>query len=179
MADTDTPLNDAPPASTVPSRHARIPGWGVDRDRNSRPAVPMERTPPRLEGVHWSQPAQQPQTVEVLCSTERGSTLTPVFGTTLPPKGASGSLRRVAFRFSENDLRHWLILLLADRTDMVEGLIDDLRRGHVPNLAAEIGLGAAWKHDRPRVLRKLAWTAGTAVLLGLLLSRRRSGRRLR
>ncbi|MBP6893606.1 MAG: hypothetical protein KBC94_04230 [Pseudacidovorax sp.] len=176
MADTDTPTNDA---STASARHAHIPAWGVDRDRNSRPAVPMERTPPRLEGVHWTQPAQQPQTVEVLCSTERDSTLTPIFGTTLPPQGASGSLRRVAFRFSENDLRHWLILLLADRTDMVEGVIDDLRRGHVPNLVAEMGLGAAWKHDRPRLIRKLAWTAGTVVVLGLLAGRRRSGRRLR
>lgn len=179
MADTDTPANDATSMSTASSRHAHIPGWGVDRDRNSRPAVPMERMPPRLEGVHWTQPAQQPQTVEVLCSTERDSTLTPVFGTTLPPKGASGSLRRAAFRFSENDLRHWLILLLADRTDMVEGVIDDLRRGHVPNLVAEMGLAAAWKHDRPRLLRKMAWAAGTAVLLGLMVSRRRSARRLR
>jgi hypothetical protein len=179
MADINTPLNDASAADTTGRRHAHIPGWGVDRDRESRPAVPMERTPPRLEGVHWTQPAQQPQTVEVLCSTERDSAITPVFGSTLPPKGASGSLRRAAFRFSENDLRHWLILLLADRTDMVEGVIDDLRRGRVPNVLAEMGLGAAWKHDRPRVLRKLAWTAGTAALLCLLASRRRSGRRLR
>lgn len=179
MAD---PTNTDPTSSSADAstRHAHIPGWGVDRDRNSRPAVPMERTPPRLEGVHWTQPAQQPQTVEVLCSTERDSTLTPIFGSTLPPQGASGGLRRAAFRFSENDLRHWLILLLADRTDMVEGVIDDLRRGHVPNVLAEMGLGAAWKHDRPRLIRKLAWTAGSAVLLGLLLSRRRgSGRRLR
>lgn len=174
MADTDTPPDDASSATTASSRHAHIPGWGVDRDRASRPAVPMERTPPRLEGVHWTQPAQQPQTVEVLCSTERDGTITPIFGSTLPPQGASGGLRRAAFRFSENDLRHWLILLLADRTDMVEGVIDDLRRGHVPNLVAEMGLGAAWKHDRPRLLRKLAWAAGTSVLLGLLLSRRRA-----
>ncbi|SIQ39545.1 hypothetical protein [Pseudacidovorax sp. RU35E] len=178
MADTTT--NDSASSSAAtPARHAHIPGWGVDRERSSRPAVPMERTPPRLEGVHWTQPAQQPQTVEVLCSTERDSTITPIFGSTLPPQGASGGLRRAAFRFSENDLRHWLILLLADRTDMVEGVIDDLRRGHVPNVVAEMGLGAAWTHDRPRLVRKLAWTAGSAVLLCWLMGRKRGSRRVR
>jgi len=171
MADTYTPLNDASAADDASARHAHIPGWGVDRERESRPAVPMERTPPRPEGVHWTRPAQQPQTVEVLCSTERDSTLTPIFGCTLPPKGGSGSLRRAAFRFSENDVRHWLILLLADRTDMAEGVIDDLRRGHVPNVLSEMGLGAAWKHDRPRLLRNLASAAGSAKLLCWLAGR--------
>src|SRR5690606_349093 len=28
----------------------------------------------------------------------------------LPPKGLSGMIRRAAFRYSENDLRHWLML---------------------------------------------------------------------
>ncbi len=168
--DTDTP---------VAPRHAHIPGWGVDRDPADLPAVPMERMPARLEGVRWTEPAQQPQTVEVLCSTERDSTLTPIYGSTLPPHGASGGLRRAAFRYSENDLRHWLILLLADRTDMVEGVLDDLRRGHVPNLVAEMGLKSAWKHDREGVLRKLAWTAGTAAFLGVLAWRRSTARRRR
>jgi hypothetical protein len=38
--------------------------------------------------------------------------LTPVFGTTVPTSGVSGAMREMAFRFSESDLRHWLLLLL-------------------------------------------------------------------
>ena len=44
-----------------------------------------------------------------------------------------------AFKQSENDMRHWLMLLLADRVNVVEGLIDDLAHGHVPNLFKEMG----------------------------------------
>jgi hypothetical protein len=57
----------------------------------------------------------------------------PVFGTTCPLRGISGFLRRRAFRCSESDLRDWLMLLFADRVDMVEGLASDLARDHVPN----------------------------------------------
>ncbi|MEH3084957.1 MAG: hypothetical protein PGN26_00075 [Xylophilus ampelinus] len=158
-------------------RFAHIPGWGADLDPADRPAYPKERMPARLPGLHWEEDeiAQQPATVKVLCSTERDSRLTPVFGTTLPPRGASGALREFAFKYSENDLRHWLVLLAADRTDMVEGLLEDLLRGHVPNVLGEMGIGAAWKHDRAGVLRKAA-LAGALVVLAVALARRRRGR---
>jgi hypothetical protein len=97
----------------------RIVGWGADLDRANRPAVPMERTPPRLEGVHWIDPPPQVATVEILQSTEHVRR-PPVFGTSAPPHGVSGWIRRRAFRQSENDLRHWLMLLFADRVDVVE-----------------------------------------------------------
>lgn len=106
---------------------SQIPGWGADLDRRNRPAVPMERTPPRLEGVHWDEPEQQPQHIEVLHSIERPG-ITPVFGATVPPSGLSGVLRRRAFGYSENDARHWMTLLMADRVNVVEGIVDDMRR---------------------------------------------------
>src|SRR5574343_589925 len=104
--------------TSVPPRHAHIKGWGSDLPRSRRPAVPMERTPPRLD-VQPAPPAQQAVTVEILHSTERPG-ITPLFGTPQPPRGLSGVMRRHAFRHSENDLRHWLMLLAADRVDMVE-----------------------------------------------------------
>jgi hypothetical protein len=104
--------------------HSEIQGWGADLDRSNRPAVPMERTPPRLQGVHWKQPAQQARKVTVFHSTERPG-ITPVFGTSVPPKGVSGYLRKIAFKRSENDIRHWMLLLLADRINVVEGMIED------------------------------------------------------
>lgn len=120
----------------------RIPGWGADLDRRNRPAVPMERMPNRLEGVHWEQPEQQAQHVEILQSTERPG-MPPVFGSSVPPSGISGSIRRQAFGYSENDLRHWLMLLAADRVNVLEGVAQDLRRSpHAGTVALAAALGA-------------------------------------
>ncbi|MCZ2497976.1 hypothetical protein GN316_14515 [Xylophilus sp. Kf1] len=156
-------------------RFAHIPGWGADLDPADRPAYPKERTPARLPGLHWQEPVQQERSVEVLCSTERDSRITPVFGSTVPPSGLSGVMRRLAFRYSENDLRHWMILLAADRANVVEGVADDLLHGHIPNVLGEMGIGAAWKHDRAGVLRKAA--LGVAITGAILLLRRHRARR--
>src|SRR4051812_31717064 len=107
--------------------HSHIPGWGADLDRSMRPGVPKERRPPPLEGVHWDAPPPQRRTVEILMSTEHLA-MPPVFGSSVPPRGVSGWIRRRAFRHSENDLRHWLMLLFADRVDSVEGVVADARR---------------------------------------------------
>lgn len=153
---------------------AQIQGWGADLDRANRPAVPMERTPPRLEGVHWDEPEQQHSHVKVYHSVERPG-LTPVYGTSAPPSGMSGKLRDLAFKFSENDMRHWLILLLADRVNVGEGLVEDLAHGHVPNIFSEMGLGMAWRYDRAGLVKKVA--VGSAVLaLAYLYLRRDRGR---
>jgi hypothetical protein len=74
----------------------------------------------------------------------------------------SGRIRRAAFRFSESDLRHWMLLLAADRVNMLEGLGADLRSGSLPNVFAEAGAAAAWRHDRAGTIRKLA-TAGVVA----------------
>ncbi|MFL6591257.1 MAG: hypothetical protein ACJ8GK_00935 [Luteimonas sp.] len=124
----------------ISSDRSDIPGWGADLDRANRPAVPMERMPPRLEGVHWDEPAQQAATVEVLHSIERPG-ITPVFGTSAPPRGLSGWMRRRAFRRSENDLRHWMMLLAADRVNVVEGLFSDGRKSPGARSAAIVCAG--------------------------------------
>lgn len=161
-------------------RHAHITGWGADLDPANRPAYPKERTPPRLAVASAQPPVGQLQQVEVLQSTERQS-MTPLFGSTLPPSGLSGSLRRLAFRYSENDLRHWLVLLFADRVNMVEGLGEDLRQGQLPNFFAEMGGPAEWRYNRAAMLRKavlIAAVSSLAIYAFRQRGRRRSGRRL-
>lgn len=143
--------------------HSHIPGWGADLDHANRPAYPKERTPPRLENVHWTEPEQQPRYVEVLHSTERPG-ITPVFGTPQPPSGISGNIRRFAFKYSENDIRHWLLLLFADRVNMVEGVGEDLAKGHIPNVFAEMGLRSEFKYNRPAAMRKAAAFSVAAVI---------------
>ncbi|HEY0823974.1 MAG TPA: hypothetical protein VGD76_09330 [Ramlibacter sp.] len=172
--DTTVYVENTEPQDRQKQPPSGIQGWGADLDPAARPAVPMERTPPRFIRPHYDEPEHQPHTVEVLHSTERPG-LTPVFGTSTPPSGVSGLIRRGAYRFSENDLRHWLMLLFADRVNVVEGIIDDLAHGHVPNLFTEMGGPAEWKYNRNGFLRK-AFIAGAVVGVLLYMNERRRRR---
>jgi hypothetical protein len=144
-----------------------VKGWGADLELKNRPAVPMERTPPRFIHQHEGQIEQQAESVEVLVSPERPG-ITPLFGTAQPPSGVSGMIRRAAYKMTENDVRHWLMLLLADRVNVVEGIVDDLAHGKVPNLLGEMGIKAEWKHNPAGLVKKAAIATavvGTAVYL--------------
>jgi hypothetical protein len=121
-----------------------IPGWGVDRDPANRPAVPKERFNPNT-GAHWTMPEHQPALYEREKSTEHAM-VTPVFGTSCPPRGLSGVVRRFAYRrFSEGQSAHWLLLMLGDRIDVIESNVGDLFKGRPDNFFAEMGLGAEFK----------------------------------
>jgi hypothetical protein len=161
----------APPQRRTPPRRD-VPGWGVDLAPEDRPAYPMERMPPRLPHMPDGDPPPQPVTIEVFHSSERPG-ITPIFGTSTPPSGLSGRVRKFAFGYSENDMRHWLLLLFADRINMVEGLFSDLSRGHVPNVFAEMGGRAALKHNPAGVARKAAIGAAIGITAYVLLRRRR------
>jgi len=142
----------------------QVPGWGVDADPENDPTYPMKmHTEGEHEGYSWDRPEQQPADVEVLHSNERPN-LSAAFGTTVPPSGLSGMIRRAAFNYSENSYGHWLPLMLADRVNMIEGVADDLMRGHIPNIFSEMGMKAEWKHDRKAVITKAA--VGAGLLLG-------------
>src|SRR5439155_26706622 len=107
------------PAIATPSEElrARIPGWGADLDPAVRPSVPRERFDPEATGAHWDFPERQPEKWQRERSIEH-EMLTPVFGTSCPPKGVSGAIRRLAYRrYSEGRAAHWLLLLGADRVD--------------------------------------------------------------
>jgi hypothetical protein len=81
--------------------------------------VGMVRTSTRPTGppTPASSPASRP--VRTLGSRERSiehAFVTPVFGTSTPPKGASGALRKYAYwKYSEGRAAHWLVLIAADR----------------------------------------------------------------
>jgi hypothetical protein len=154
-----------------------IPGWGVDADPKNDPTYPMKRrTDVEQLGYTWERPPQQEATVEILHSNERPN-LSAVFGTAAPPSGLSGWLRRFAFRYSESSYAHWLPLLLADRVNMVEGVIADLLHGHVPNIFAERGWRAEWTYNRKAfLLRVLGASAALAGAVALLRARGRSSR---
>ena len=143
---------------------AMIPGWGVDADARNDPTYPI-RDQSHDHGLtrRWDRPPVQQPDVEILQSIEHVRQPA-VVGTSVPPRGVSGALRRLAFRWSESNWLHWLILLGADRVDVVEGVMEDLSRGTLPNVPAEMGLGAAWRHDRERLVTRWALAAGTVAV---------------
>ncbi|HKP71561.1 MAG TPA: hypothetical protein VJT82_01405 [Pyrinomonadaceae bacterium] len=150
---------------------SQIKGWGVDADRENDPTYPMKnRNNGEHAGYSWERPPQQQTDVEILHSNERPN-VSAVFGTSTPPAGLSGMIRRYAFKYSESSYGHWLPLMLADRVGVVEGYLEDLSRGHVPNVFAERGWKAEWKHNRTSlVTRVLVGAVVTSAAIAYLRS---------
>ncbi len=134
------------PDTGRPSEELRrtIQGWGVDLDPNDRPAVPKENFNPEGTGAHWHFPERQPELYPREMSPEH-KFLTPVFGTSCPPKGLSGAIRRHAYKYSEGQLTHWLLLMAGDRVDVLESRVTGLLRGRPDNPITESGLPSEWK----------------------------------
>ncbi|HEV2863932.1 MAG TPA: hypothetical protein VGX48_23250 [Pyrinomonadaceae bacterium] len=151
----------------------QVKGWGVDANPKNDPTYPMKsRNDGEHEGYSWERPPQQPASVEVLHSNERPN-LSAAFGTSTPPAGLSGVIRRAAFKYSESSYGHWLPLMLADRVGVVEGYIEDLSRGHVPNVFAERGWKAEWEHNRTGLVLRVGVFAALATAAYAVLRSRR------
>lgn len=144
-----------------------IPGWGVDADPENDPTYPMKhRNGADYERLNYDRPPQQPLTVEVLHSIERPN-ITAVHGTSTPPQGLSGAIRRMAFKQSESTYMHWFPLVVADRINVVEGIIDDIRHGFFPNIIKERGWAAEWKYNRDGMIKNVA--IGAAITIGIFM----------
>ena len=176
MEDARSELQDT---TTGPDRidPSQIKGWGVDADPYNDPTYPIKnRNNGEHAGYTWERPPQQRTDVEVLHSNERPN-VAATFGTSTPPSGLSGMIRRAAFRFSENSYGHWLPLIVADRVNMLEGIASDLLRGRIPNVLGEMGMKAAWQHDKKRVVTRALVGVALVGLAAAFLSRRSSGHR--
>ena len=133
------------PRLTRPVEELRrvIPGWGVDLDSKDRPSVPKEKF--EETGAHWDFPERQPERSPREKSTEHRF-VTPVFGTAQPLRGISGAIRRYAYTFSEGRTAHWLLLMIGDRVDVLEGRVEALMKGQPDNPITETGVLAEFKH---------------------------------
>jgi hypothetical protein len=154
---------------------SQIKGWGVDVNPKNDPTYPMKhRTDGEHAGYSWERPPQQPVNTEILRSIERPN-VTSVFGTSTPPSGLSGVIRRIAFRYSESSYGHWLPLMLADRVSIVEGILDDLKHGHLPNVFAERGWKAEWRYNRTSLVRRVLVRVLLITAVIAYFSSRRAG----
>lgn len=129
-----------PPLPETPDQlRARIPGWGADLDPAVRPSHP-KLLPPDVAryGAHWEVPESQPQLAPRERSVEHAH-LTAAFGTAQPLHGLAGAVRRRAYeRYSEARTAHWMLLVAADRVDVLVHRLAPLtgpRRGTVTGTA--------------------------------------------
>ena len=151
-----------------------VKGWGIDADPENEPTYPMKKyTGDDHHRLKYERPPQQQLTVEVLHSNERPN-YTATFGTSSPPSGLSGQMRRHAFKYSEDRYPHWMILMMADRVNVIEGIVQDIRNGHFPNILKERGWKANWKYDTKKTAIKTSVVVFTAALLLTLLRKRKS-----
>jgi hypothetical protein len=127
-------------AETSEQLRARIPGWGADLDPKDRPSVPRLQLDPSRTGAHWEFPERQDEKYPRERSMEHAF-VTPVFGTAQPLKGLSGVIRRYSYkRFSEGRAAHWLLLIAADRVDVVESNVASIFQGKPDNPITETGV---------------------------------------
>ena len=138
---------DKPPlATTSDELRARIPGWGADLDPKDRPSVPRERFDPGLNGARWDFPERQPERWPRERSMEH-KFLTPVFGTSCPPRGLSGAIRRYSYKkYSEGRAAHWLLLIAADRVDAVENHLRSFVSLRPDNPITQTGVLSEFSH---------------------------------
>lgn len=179
MTDPDIPSayvrDKRTPPPTREELRARIPGWGADLDPADRPSYPKLQHPADI-GAHWDFPERQPGGEGRERSIEHAF-VTPVFGTAQPLRGASGAVRRYAYRrYSEGRLAHWLLLVAGDRIDAWEnhlrsfasgrpdvpasGLRSELTRG---GLRSRRGRSDARHQVLDPVVVAGPWVAGAAV----------------
>lgn len=141
MSDTATPYvaGKSGAKETADALRARIPGWGADLDPADRPSYPREQ-PGIQTGAHWDFPERQPESWPRERSIEHAM-LPPVFGTSTPPKGVSGAIRKFAYRkYSEGRAAHWLLLIAADRVDAWEHHLKSLASTRPDNPVTETGV---------------------------------------
>lgn len=136
-----------------------MPYWGADLPPENRPGIPMEREPRPIEGAHWTTPEKQKASVRVL-KRPLLDELTPVFGTAQPPRGVSGLLRTAAYRIPSHRAGHWLILIFADRVDVMESTFRRLLPFALPLAMVGMGLSRRAGKRRKRLF-------GIPAMLGL------------
>ncbi|SFT76554.1 hypothetical protein [Arthrobacter sp. ov118] len=140
MAEIPTPYKAGKPEpkESAEDLRARVPGWGADLDPADRPSYPREQ--PGIEtGAHWGFPERQQEKWPRERSVEHAF-VTPVFGTSTPLKGASGAMRRYAYKYSEGRAAHWLLLIAADRVDAWESHLSSFATLRPDNPVTETGV---------------------------------------
>jgi len=115
-------------SDTPNGQKSSIPGWGVDSRPEDRPGVPVEFSPPHPIGnAHWIVPDAQRSNAPP-AALDRARKVTPVYSSQHPPRGLSGVIRRAAYQVPPYKPQRWMMLLFADRIDVLEHNVKPLAK---------------------------------------------------
>lgn len=128
------------PTATTSLRPSPPAGAGYDLDPSRRPGVPRERDPRPWPNARFP-PARQQGEPSVSIHGRPGKPMPPVFGTAVPLRGVSGAIRKAAYGYPDHYMRHWMMLMAADRVDSAASSVGRLLRSAAPGLLAAGGLG--------------------------------------
>lgn len=96
-----------------------IPGWGVDLRQEDRPGVPQELPPRPIGNAPITGGIEQQHNGRPVALDVRRP-VTPVYATATPMRGLSGLIRAAAYKIPPYYPRRWMVLMLADRIDVLE-----------------------------------------------------------
>ena len=137
----------------------------MDIDTDNEPTYPMKNyTGNNHKRSDYERLPQQKVDVEVLKSNKRHE-YSAVFENTVPPSGLSGIIRQYAFKHSEDRYTHWIPLILADRVNAWEGIIEDLAKGIIPNVFAEREIKSELEYNPKALAKKILITASLTTIV--------------
>ena len=136
---------------TQEMNHKDRPVRGADLPQHERPGVPMEHQPRPLTPAAPRDPAHMPREMPGVTHRMELDEMTPVYGTAQPLHGISGLMRRLAYSIPETRARRWLLLLMADRVDVMEHFI-----AKTVKVAALVPAGIAALFVAGRLIKRLA-----------------------
>ena len=119
-----------------------------------RPGVPMEGDAGAAAAGKPAEPTPQQHGRDRHLHRAALDEPTAVFGTGVPPRGVSGVMRKAAYQVPEHYARHWMLLMAADRVDVVESRLGDALADPLDRLG--FTTGARYARTNP-----LAVLAGT------------------
>lgn len=143
-------------------------GDAADAEPSSRPGVPREAEP---AGAPEREPEPQAGAEHHL----RRAALdepTPVLGTAQPPRGLSGAIRRAAYSIPETRARHWMLLMLGDRVDVLEHRLGEALAGPAERLGLDEA--AVWTRSNPALAAAVAAAGVSLAVVAVRAAARRA-----
>jgi hypothetical protein len=122
---------------------------GTDLDVSRRPGYQSHRAVGPWPNTRYP-PERQPGEPASPLHGRPGKTMPPVFGTSCPPHGISGAIRKVAYGYPDHLARHWVMLLFADRVEAVGPRARRLLKYGLPVLVAGGAFGSRWRRQHSR-----------------------------
>jgi hypothetical protein len=139
---------------------------GVDLDPTRRPGTPMHAPASGPKGNAPSGDPVEQHGIETRVHRRGLERPTPVFGTAQPLHGVSGLVRRAAYDIPEHRARHWMLLMAADRVDVLEDRLGAVLARPIAAIGARAAADRVGRNPLPYVAGAVAGILVTRRIVG-------------